>query len=167
MLRLLKPPCPPRSSSGRRFGQLAVFGRGEGVEQRPHGPGAAAAERIGKQTQLARGLVVADGFGQAGASVAASRHVRARQGSSVHARIIARGGRICPPMKPLSRYAGEGLFFGGWPTTCRQACWPATTSRLWRDHGRATGRARVRAACPGRRLGWRGAVRGADQKSVV
>src|SRR3546814_11360232 len=59
----------------------------------------------------------------------------------------------------FSRYAGEGLLFGGWPTTCRQACWPATTSRSWRDRGRATGRARVRAACPGRRLGWRGAVR--------
>src|SRR3546814_13829258 len=56
-----------------------------------------------KQTRLARGFGVADGFGHAGASVAASRHVRARQGSSVHARIIARGGRICPPMKPFSR----------------------------------------------------------------
>src|SRR3546814_19203336 len=55
------------------------------------------------RTQLARGVVVADGFGHAGASVAAWRHVRARQGSSVHARIIARGGRICPPMKPFSR----------------------------------------------------------------
>src|SRR3546814_1348120 len=135
------------------------------VDQPPHGAEATAVECVGKQTQLARGLVVADGFGHAGASVAASRHVRARQGSSVHARIIARGGRICPPMKPFSRYAGEGLFFGGWPTTCRQACWPATTSRSWRDRGRATGRARVRAACPGRRLGWRGAVRAACPRS--
>src|SRR3546814_19355171 len=63
--------------------------------------------------------------------------------------------------RSFSRYAGEGLFFGGWPTTCRQACWPATTSRSWRDRGRATRRARVRARCPGRTLGWRGAVRAA------
>src|SRR3546814_8434655 len=143
-----------------------------------------------KQTRLARGFGVADGFGHSDASVAASRHLRARQGSSVHAGIIARGGRICPPMKPcsrlrekvpggrmrarersealllifclglleksnssslrsrphpalratFSRYAGEGLLFGGRPTTSRQACWPATTSRSWRDRGRATGR---------------------------
>src|SRR3546814_2448772 len=73
------------------------------VDQPPHGAEATAVECVGKQTQLARGLVVADGFGHAVTSVAASRHVRARQGSGIHARIIARGGRICPPMKPFSR----------------------------------------------------------------
>src|SRR3546814_1797926 len=89
---------------------MAVLGGVEGFDQPPHGAEATAVECVGKQTQLARGLVVADGFGHAVTSVAASRHVRARQGSGVHARIIARGGRICPPMKPFSRLREKGCF---------------------------------------------------------
>src|SRR3546814_18078001 len=107
--------------------------------------------------------------------------------------MIARGGRICPPMKPFyrlrekvpggrmrgrersealllifclglleksnssslrsrphpslratfSRYAREGLLFGGWPPTFRQACWPDTTSRSLRYRGRAPARTSV------------------------
>ena len=71
-----------------RFEQVADLGRREGIDQPPHGPKATAVERVRKQTQLARGLVVADGFCHAGLPWL-RRDRRARQGSSVHARIIA------------------------------------------------------------------------------
>jgi len=59
----------------QRFEQVADLGGREGIDQPPHGPEATAVERVGKQTQLARGLVVADGFCHAVTSEAASRRV--------------------------------------------------------------------------------------------
>src|SRR5690606_41123711 len=52
-----------RALVGRqRFEQIADLGRGEGVDHPPHGTEPPAVQRIGQQAQLARGLVVADGF---------------------------------------------------------------------------------------------------------
>jgi hypothetical protein len=50
----------------QRFEEVADFGGRERVDQPPHRTQSTAVERVRQQTQLARGLVVADGFGHAG-----------------------------------------------------------------------------------------------------
>src|SRR5690606_2938779 len=49
----------------QRFEQVADLGGRQRMHQAPHRAEAAAVERIRQQAQLARGLVVADGFGHA------------------------------------------------------------------------------------------------------
>ena len=58
----------------QRFQQVADFRRRQRVDQPAHRAEATGVERVRKQTQLARGLVVADGFGHCGFRWAASRH---------------------------------------------------------------------------------------------
>src|SRR6185369_3741432 len=61
-----------------RFEEVADLGRRERVDQPAHGTEAAAVERVGEQTQLARGFLVADGFGHAGLPVAGRARGRDR-----------------------------------------------------------------------------------------
>ena len=70
--------APHHRALGRRqrFEQVADLRRRQRVDQAAHGAEAAAVERVRQQTQLARGLVVADGFGHAGLPLA--RRTRGR-----------------------------------------------------------------------------------------
>src|SRR3546814_13818491 len=93
VLRIDQPPHHLALGRRQRFEEIADLGGSEGVDQPPHGAEATAVECVGKHTQLARGLVVAYGFGHAVTSVPESRHVRARQGSSEEWRVGNEVGR--------------------------------------------------------------------------
>src|SRR5207342_3908479 len=60
------PPDDRALARRQGFEEIADFGGRERVDQPPYRAQPTAVERVRKQTQLARGLVVADGFGHAG-----------------------------------------------------------------------------------------------------
>ena len=140
----------------QRFEQVADLGRRQGVDQPAHRAQAAAVERIRQQPELARGLVVADGFGHAGLRVpgeAASGALAAatlRPALCVHRGIIAAAGEGAHPNRIAARSGGRGraaVQLRGGGATCRPPV------RISRRNGRSSvrslpGCARAAASAP-------------------
>ena len=66
VLGIDQPPDHAAFAGRQGFQQIADLGRRQRIDQPPHRTQAAAVERVGEQTQLTRGLVVADGLGHSG-----------------------------------------------------------------------------------------------------
>src|SRR5690606_20053724 len=140
-------------------------GRGEGVDQPPHRAKAAAVQRVGQQAKLARGLVVADGFG----------HARLQVGGGAATGGARRVMRSCAALSPAWVAFGRSAGYARAPWRMLQ--WPccaaggdaarrveavtapaAASVRCRAGRVPATGAARAPAARPGRSRGSRGAV---------
>ena len=92
-----RPQTTARLAGRQRLEQVADLGRRQGIDQPLYRAEAAAVERVGQQAQLARGLVVADGFGHGASRVwqeRAGSHPRSARRHQVFIAALSRVGGV-------------------------------------------------------------------------